>query len=73
MRRLTHFFFYAAGLRSDYWSTTGTGNSSFWQLPAEERWRTKLLAHDLALKILFSVNLRGLNSALALSSDLLKE
>ncbi|OWK54008.1 Transmembrane protease serine 7 [Lonchura striata] len=48
-RRLTQLFFYAAGLRSDYWSTTGTGNSPFLQLPAEERWRTKLLAHDLDL------------------------
>lgn len=67
-RRLTELFFYAAGLRSDYWSTTGTGNSPFWQLPAEERRRTKLSVHDLNLKILFSVSLRGLNSALAFKS-----
>lgn len=71
-RRLTQLFFYAAGLRSDYWSTTGTGNSPFWQLPTEERWRSKLLVLYLDLNILFSVNLRGLNSASAFKSWLTK-
>lgn len=37
IRRLTKpFFLYAAGLRSDYWSTTGTGNSPLGSFVAEE-------------------------------------
>lgn len=31
-----NLFFYAAGLRSDYWSTTGTGNSPLGSFVAEE-------------------------------------
>lgn len=65
MRRLTWPFFCAAGLRSDYWSTTGTGNSLFWQLPG--RGREWVLIHVLRLTgaVLLSINLKGLNWALA--------